>query len=85
MRKLETWMNRSSAAEKKRLAALAGTNMTYLYAIEKNKRQASSYLAARIAKASIKLHKENPKLPVLLRGDISSVCQQCPYSPRCAK
>lgn len=86
------WMERSSPADKKRLAKASGINFLYLYEIASGRRICSSEIAGKVEVAIQKMNKKgagtgtltNAKLgtgtlPCVTRGDLSPVCRKCPY------
>jgi hypothetical protein len=84
LKKFRKWMELATTAERKILAARAGTSHIYLYHIATGIRECSAMLAGEIEKASVKMHKASKKrLPKLLRSDLSKACAACPYSKKC--
>lgn len=87
---LTRWMNKSTAPEKRELAALARTTVATLRQIAggyrtKGKPRASAELARRIEIGTVKLSaaREGRKLPVVLRTDLCSACSVCEYAKTC--
>lgn len=83
--KFKIWMEKSSTPEKKRLARLSKINFYTLYAVASGRNNLTAEVAARIEKASIKLHIKNKKLPILMRYETAGVCQGCPFASKCIK
>ena len=83
---IRKWMKLATVYEQDRLAMIGGTARSYLYKLAGGFRIVTPDIAARLEKASKVLYKESKgRLPILARQDISDVCAECPYSPRCKK
>lgn len=86
MRRLRVWMALATAEEQRLLASRAGTSRAYLYQLASGKRMATADLAGRIAdEAEILRRGSKGRLPKLLRGELSSACEECPYARKCEK
>lgn len=93
--KLKVWMAAASPKEQGEMAKRAKTSRAYMYAIANSgrdasradsaKRRVSPELAGRMERASITLREKNPKLPALLRPDLSPTCAGCEYAKRCLR
>jgi|688.fasta_scaffold11062_10 hypothetical protein len=79
MDKFKQWMRESSASQKAAVADGASTSMIYLYQLAAGTREAGAALAGRLEAA---FKKWEPKRGIT-RGDLSSVCSECPYFKRC--
>jgi hypothetical protein len=81
---LQDWMDRAKPAEKKQLAALAGTTMGAL-------RQAAGAwrtngilrltpeFAQKVEAATRVIHISHPELPVVTQGQLCPACNACMY------
>jgi DNA-binding transcriptional regulator YdaS (Cro superfamily) len=76
---LKNWMAQATTAQQERLAKLAGTTRGTLYQYSSGVRKASSERAIALEEAS----KRFPKLPKLLRTDLSATCASCKFAKTC--
>lgn len=79
------WMKESTIEEKKELAIKARTSLSLLYQLSYETRNASSDLAARVAKGidSVNRRKRHAPLPEVTQGDLSITCAKCRYYKEC--
>lgn len=87
MNVLQKWMEIATATEKKALAFEAVTTVPALRqaagAYKTGKLSLSPESAKRLEKASVKLNKINPALPILKREQLSLTCKSCEYAKAC--
>lgn len=77
---LNAWMIDTTALQQERLAQLADTSRSYLYAISEGSRNASAGLAGRVERAVEMMIKEGHKVRPLPRHAISKDCNLCTYT-----
>lgn len=80
--KLQVWMDKATADEKRELATLTGTSIGTLRQIAGAYRtdgalSVSSELAARIETGTAAMRAANGKLPIVLRTHLSRACAAC--------
>jgi transcriptional regulator with XRE-family HTH domain len=84
MQALRNWLAKASTVEQQALAEAAGTSRRHLWQLAGGHRKASAGLAVRIERASAALARNaKGRLPKLLRSQLSPVCAECEYAPRC--
>lgn len=88
MNALREWMDLASASEKKELADLSGTTIRNLYQLAGAYRTGGGLatratLAYGIEHATRAMNAANPKLPIILRTEISPECRGCDLAQRC--
>jgi hypothetical protein len=87
MSQLKAWMRLATPEEQSELAKAAKTSRAYLYHLANDNarygRMASPELAGRIEAAAREINARNPRLPRLLRTDLSAACRECEYARRC--
>ena len=88
MNQLRLWLDTATTNEKKELAARAGTSIGTLSQIAggyRNNGDANvrSGLAGKLERAAAQLRRINPRLPQLLRTDLSLECRECEFAQRC--
>lgn len=93
--KLKAWMAAATPKEQAEMARRARTSRAYMYAIANSganasradsaKRRVSPELAGKMERAALTMREKNPKLPALLRPDLSPTCAGCEYAKRCLR
>jgi transcriptional regulator with XRE-family HTH domain len=84
MQALRNWLANASTLEQDALAEAAGTSRRHLWQLAGGHRKPSAGLAARIERASAAIARNaKGRLPKLLRSQLSPVCAECEYAPRC--
>lgn len=84
MNAMKKWMAAATTGEQEQLAKLAGTSRDYLYQVASGHRTPLTKLAGRIEAAAKEIRKVSKgRLPELLRTDLSPVCAECPFAPKC--
>lgn len=80
---IKKWMHVATVKEQDAMAKLAGTTRAMLYQYGGGFRETSAERAAQIELATQAMHKQNKKLPVLFRSDLSNACAKCPFARKC--
>lgn len=81
---LRSWLKKATTYEQERLAQIAKTARGYLYKLVIGYRPTTVEIAVKLEKASKVLAKESKgRLPILARQDMTEICAECPYSPKC--
>lgn len=81
---IKVWMRAATPDERDLLAQRVGTSSGMLYQLAGGHRQASADMAGRIEAATAAMHKASKgRLPLVVRTDICTACQQCQYAAKC--
>lgn len=83
MTALKRWLTVATLAEKDLLAKYAKTSRNQLYQLAGGHRNCSAEAARRIEQAAARVQNANPKLPTLLRTDLSKACAACEFARAC--
>ena len=77
---LKTWLDTATPMMSQKLALLAQTSAAMFRQWVPGRRGVSADTAGRLARASVRIAKEDPKAPKpLKRGDLCAACRECEY------